>query len=147
MAIVKWNPARSFDLFGDFDSLISGFCNRPMRMFRDQETVLAPRIDVIEHEKAYELRAELPGVDKKDIDISVKDDVLTISGEKKHEENKEGENYYCCERRFGSFERSFRMADEMDTNNITAEYKNGVLKVTVPKADVPESKSTKIQIK
>lgn len=147
MKLTKWHPVNTLDMFRDFDELFDHFLNRPRRFFRSGEYVWSPRIDISENEKAYELRAELPGIDKKELNISVKDDVLTISGEKKVEEKKEGENYYCCERRFGKFERSFRMADTVDAENVSAEYKDGVLIVTVPKVEIPEPKATKIEIK
>ena len=147
MRLTKWHPVNTLDVFKDFDELFDHFLDRPGRFFRSGESVWSPRIDIVESEKAYELRAELPGINKNEISISVKDDVLTISGEKKVEEKKEGEDYYCCERGFGKFERSFRMAETVDANNISAEYKNGVLVVTVPKVEIPEPKTTKIEIK
>lgn len=147
MRLTKWHPVNTLDVFRNFDELFEHFPHHPRRFSRSGESVWSPRIDVIESEKAYELRAELPGIDKKELNISVKNDVLTISGEKKGEEKKEGDDYYCCERRFGNFERSFRMADTVDSENVSAEYKEGVLVVTVPKVEIPEPKATKIVIK
>ena len=147
MKLTHWRPVNALDVFRDFDEMFDRFIDRPRHFFRGGEAVWSPRIDIVEKEKAYELRAELPGINKNEISISVKDDVLTISGEKKVEEKKEDENYYCCERRFGKFERSFRMAETVDAKNISAEYKSGVLSVTVPKVEVPEPKTTKIEVK
>ena len=147
MRLTKWHPVNTLDVFRGFDELFEHFPHHPGRFFRSGESVWSPRIDVVESEKAYELRAELPGINKKELNISVKDDVLTISGEKKGEEKKEGDDYYSCERRFGKFERSFRMADTVDSENVSAEYKDGVLVVTIPKVEIPEPKATKIVIK
>ena len=147
MSLIKWNPANSMEFFRDFDSMFEDFFRSPSRIMQGSETVWTPRIDVLEKEKEYHLIAELPGMDKKDIDITVKDDVLTISGEKKAEEKQEDQNYYSCERRYGKFERSFRMAGEVDVSNVKAEYKNGVLTLSVPKIEKPEPASTQIQIK
>ena len=148
MALIKWNPVNSMDLFGDFDSMMNDFFFRPSRLMKHSDVSnWRPRIDVLEKEKEYQVVAELPGLDKNDINVSVKDDVLTISGEKKFEEHKNEENYFCCERRFGKFERSFRMADRIEADKIKAEFKNGILKLSVPKVEIPEPESTRIQIK
>lgn len=148
MSLIKWNPVNSMDLFRDFDSMLNDAFFRPSGPMRRPENVnWRPRIDVLEKETAYEVVAELPGMEKKNISVSVKDDVLTISGEKKLEKQKEEDNYFCCERSFGKFERSFRMADRIEAGKITAEYTDGVLKLTVPKIEAPEPASQKIEIK
>jgi len=147
MSLIKWNPANEMGLFRDFDSIFNDFFLHPSRVTSHGDVNWAPRVDVVDKKDHFQLIAELPGLDKKDIDISVKDDVLTISGEKKVEESKEKDNYYCCERRFGKFERSFRIAENVDAGKISAEYKNGVLTVSVPKTEEKEALSKKIAIK
>ena len=103
-----------------------------------------PTIDVSETDDHVILRAEVPGMDKKDINITMSDGLLTIQGEKKQEKEEEKENYRFVERRYGSFSRSLRVPNGVDTDKIDASYKDGVLKVAIPKSE-PE-KSRKIEI-
>ena len=150
MTLVRWKPARSlFPLsgIGDFDSAVSDFFSRPFGFFRELDFGWSPRVDVTESETAYELHAELPGIKKKEIEVSFQDDILTISGEKKHEEKKEDrENtYYHRESGYGSFKRSFRFTQPVFDENISAKYKDGILTITVPKAEVPEPQKVEIR--
>jgi HSP20 family protein len=106
--------------------------------------------DVEDTEKAYVIKAELPGMDKKDINVSVKDEVLTISAERKYDKKKDSYyemRYSYYERRFGKFERSFRLDTRIDKDNIGAEYKDGVLCVTLNKVVVAQKDAHKIEIK
>jgi len=91
------------------------------------------------------ISAELPGIDIKDVDITLSDGLLTVKGEKKHEKEDKGEDYHRIERRYGSFNRSFRIPGKVDTDKVDANYKNGILKLTLPKAE--ESKTKKIEVK
>jgi HSP20 family protein len=106
-------------------------------------------VDVVDKEKEIQVRAELPGMDENDIDVRLSEGLLTIHGEKK-EEREEGEeegSYYVSERRYGSFQRSFRIPDGIDLNKVEAEFKKGVLTVTLPKTKEAQEKTRKIQIK
>lgn len=103
-----------------------------------------PTIDVSETDDHVIVRAEVPGMDKKDINITMSDGLLTIQGEKKQEKKEEKENYRFVERRYGSFSRSLRIPNGVDADKIDASYKDGVLKVAIPKSE-PE-KSRKIEI-
>jgi len=96
-------------------------------------------------EKGYHLEIDLPGVKKENIDISVNDGILTISGERKLEKTEEKENYTKIESFFGRFERSFKLPADADLENIEAKYENGVLKIFIPRKQKPEGK--KIEIK
>jgi HSP20 family protein len=146
MSLVRWNPVYRPDYFGNFDSLIDSFFNRSGRYVAEQNTSLVPRINVAENDSSYEIQAELPGVDKKDIELSVKNNVLTLAGNKKSENEQKDDNHFIVERRFGSFERSFRLSGSVDSDNITAEYKNGILKVIIPKVKTQEPETAKIKI-
>jgi HSP20 family protein len=106
-----------------------------------------PRVDTSESEKAYEITVELPGVDEEDVSISVDDGVLTIKGEKKSEREEKDKDYHLMERSFGSFQRSFRVPDNVDDGKIDAKFKKGVLHVEMPKIAASKSKSKKIEIK
>lgn len=107
----------------------------------------APQVDVSETDKSYEISAELPGMAEKDINVELKDDVLTLSGEKKEESEKEEKDYHVSERRYGSFRRSFQLPSFVDQNKVSADFKNGVLKIAIPKSAAAEKKSRKIDVK
>ena len=100
----------------------------------------APVVDVAERENEYEITAELPGMEEKDIELIVSDDVLTIKGERKEEKEEKNKDYHISERRYGSFQRSFRLPDRVDDNRIDARFKNGLLTVLLPKTAEARSK-------
>ena len=104
----------------------------------------APSVDISETDDNFEVRAELPGVAKDDLHVSVKDNLLTLSGEKRQEEVDDTQNYRRVERRYGSFQRSFTLPPEVATDNIKAEYTDGVLTLSIPKPEV--AKPTEIPI-
>ena len=106
----------------------------------------APSVDVSESDGSVVVKAELPGMESNDIDVDLTGNVLTIKGEKKiEEEKKEEERVYCRERFYGTFQRSFRLPAGVESDKVEANFKNGVLTVTVPKSE--ESKHKKIEIK
>ena len=94
---------------------------------------LRPQFDTKENDNCIEITAELPGIAEEDITLSLSNGILTVSGEKKSEEKKEGETYHITERQYGSFSRSLKLPYEPEQNDITASFKDGVLKVTLPK--------------
>ena len=104
----------------------------------------APSVDVSETEDVFEVRAELPGVAKEDLHVSVKDNLLTLSGEKRQEKVDDTQNYRRTERRYGSFQRRFTLPSEVEADDIKAEFSDGVLTLSIPK---PEAvKPTEIPI-
>ncbi|MDA0676097.1 MAG: Hsp20/alpha crystallin family protein, partial [Proteobacteria bacterium] len=103
-------------------------------------------VEVKESEKEFRISAELPGVEEKDVDLSLDDGVLTISAEKKQEREEEKENYYFSKRQYGSFRRSFRLPDTVDSGKISAAFDKGVLTVHLPKTNEVESSGKKIAI-
>jgi HSP20 family protein len=106
----------------------------------------APAVDVVEQDKAYEITAELPGLDESNVDVKFADGVLTIKGEKKEEKEERKKDQYLSERRYGSFQRAFRVPDGVDVDNIAASFKNGVLTVTLPKTAQAAQSEKKIPI-
>ncbi len=105
-------------------------------------------IDIREEEKQFTITAELPGINSKDVSVTLKDDLLTIRGEKKTEHKREENGYWCSERSYGSFSRSVRMPDNIEYNgNIKATYKDGVLTVELPKREIEEPKQIEIAVK
>lgn len=106
-----------------------------------------PAVDVVESEKAYEITAELPGMDEKNIEVKVAEGSLTIKGEKQEEKEEKKKDYYLHERHFGSFERSFDVPESVDANKIEASFKKGVLTVTLPKKPEAQKPTKKIEVK
>ena len=104
-----------------------------------------PAIDFSETEKAYTVKAELPGMDKKNIDISLTDGVLTVKGEKKFEKKEEKENYHYMETRYGTFSRSLRLPEDASAEKVDATYTDGVLTISIPKTEIAKPKKIKVQ--
>jgi len=106
----------------------------------------SPVVDITEDEKEYVIKAEIPEMKKEEIKINVHDDVLSVSGERKYEQEEKGKKYHRVERSYGSFMRSFTLPEDADGSKIAAEYKDGVLKLHLPKTDKAKSKAVEIKI-
>jgi len=157
-ALRRWRPfenlRREIDrLFEDFDG---GMWRSPFgRSFfdiqpssqREMTWAAAPAADVAESEKGYEITAELPGIDDKNVEVKFSDGVLTIKGEKQEEKEEKKKDYYLSERSYGSFQRAFQVPDSVDTDKIEATFKNGVLKVTMPKSAEVQKSAKNITVK
>ena len=157
-AIEAWRPFDSLRQEIDrlFDDFGRGLWNAPLRasrfasepFWRRELTWHAePAVDVTESEKAYEITAELPGMDEKSIEVKLVDGGLTIKGEKQEEKEERKKDYYLHERRFGAFERTFRMPEGIDADKIEAKFKNGVLNVVLPKTPEAQKAAKKITVK
>jgi HSP20 family protein len=128
-----------------FDDMLGGLVRRPQRQLAGV-TEWAPAIDVLTQDGKLVIRAELPGVRQEDVDITLQNNVLTISGERKVEEEEQRGGYYVRERRYGSFRRSLPVPEGTDESKIHARYENGVLEVTVEgAAAVREPKRIQIE--
>ena len=138
---------RLFDDFGD------DFWRRPFRSLAAFErswptkVVASPAVDVTETDQAYEITAELPGMDQKNVEVNVANGGIRIKGEKKEETEQKSRDYYVSERRYGSFERQFTLPEGIDADKIAATFKNGILKVTLPKTAEAQQPAKKIDIK
>ena len=136
-SLIRYNPISSqlarFDPFWDVDDMVNRFMMRPLwREGRETEPQI--KMDVKEIDGKYLVNAEIPGVSKDDIHVTVEGNRVSISAEAKQEkEAKEGERLICCERSYGMASRSFSLADEVDQSQIQAKYDNGVLELTLPK--------------
>ncbi|WP_454916311.1 Hsp20/alpha crystallin family protein [Xanthobacter sediminis] len=108
---------------------------------------LAPAVDVAERDGAYEITAELPGMDEKDIEVKLANGTLTIRGEKKEEREEKEKDYYLSERRYGTFTRAFKVPDGVDPEKVEARFAKGVLIVTLPKTAAAKSQEKTIQVK
>jgi HSP20 family protein len=144
--ITPWRPFEFDRIRREMDRLWDSFLEgRPTRRAGDGGEWL-PSIDVSETKSDLVIKAELPGMDAKDIDISMNNGFLTIKGEKKHEREEKDENYHLVERSYGSFTRSVRLPREVQSDKITASFKNGVLRVTLPKSEEAKKKEIKIKV-
>lgn len=159
MTLIRWNPLRDVTAWhpaSDLNQEFSVLQREIDRMFErvrsganDDGTVRtwAPSVDIIEKETDYSIKIELPGVDKKDVKITVQDDVLIIKGEKKMEAEKKGENYHRVERCYGAFQRSFSLPTTVAADKIDASYDNGVLTISLPKAEEAKPKEIEVKVK
>ena len=145
--LTTWKPLRELDrVRSDMDRLWDAFFEgRPVRRFDEMKGWL-PSLDVSETKNDIVVKAELPGMDPKDIDISLSDGSLVLKGEKKHEKEEKEENYHFVERSYGSFVRSVHLPAEVKHDKISASYKNGVLKVVLPKSEESKKKEIKIKV-
>ena len=139
-----------------FDDFGGGLWRNPLRRsafdmmpFSGRELTLpaVPAVDVSDTEKAYEIAAELPGIDEKNVEVKVSNGILTIRGEKQEEKEEKKEDYYLRERNFGSLERSFQVPDGVDTDKIEASFRKGVLTVTLPKKPEIQQAAKTISVK
>ncbi len=107
---------------------------------------LTPSVDMIEKDDMFELTADLPGVDEKNIEVKLSGDALIIKGEREEHKEEKKKDYYISERQFGAFERSFRLPDTVETDKIKAQFKNGVLTIALPKKPGTQKAEKKISI-
>jgi HSP20 family protein len=144
-SITRWDPFRNFSALQDqFNRMVeSGLKASPDN---SALTTWAPAVDIYETENDLVLKADLPEVAEKDIDIRVENNMLTIHGERKFEESVKEDNYLRVERAYGSFSRSFSLPNTVDTESIKANYKNGVLTVELPKRAESKPKQVKINV-
>ncbi len=152
MAIVRWEPFRD----------LMGLQERMNRLFDDswrarsgggaQEDdwalggAWAPAVDIYEKDGAIVLKAEIPGVDPKDVDVRVENNTLTLRGERKFDEEVKRDNYHRVERAYGGFSRSFTLPNVVDTEKIKAEFKDGVLRLVLPKREEAKPKQIEIHV-
>jgi len=143
MTLVKWNPTRS--LMTDFDRIFDSMFSHDLPLFPLAQS-WTPAVDVNETETEFFLSADMPGLDKKDVSIDIHDGVITIKGERDIDNGKSTDGYRIRERQLGSFNRSFRLPDNVNEDKVVAKFKNGVLTVTLPKTKeiLPEGRQIKI---
>ena len=144
--LTSWRPFTELSsLRREMDRLWESFFGeRPLQRIWEREW--APSLDMSETKDNFVVKAEVPGIDAKDIDISLTGDVLTIKGEKKQEKEEREEDYHLVERSYGTFTRSVRLPAEVESNKIKASYKNGILNITLPKSERVKAKEVKIKV-
>ena len=140
MTLVRWDPFQELASW-------SNRLNRSINEGRTEDTfgAWAPAVDIFEKDHNLFIRAELPGLKREDIEISMENGVLTLHGERKRESEVEESNAYRLERIYGAFTRSFSLPTTVDSSKIQAVYKDGVLEVTVPKLEAAKPKKVQIQ--
>ena len=148
MNLIKWNPfseledisSRLNQIFGR--SAASATAGHEMMKVADW----APSVDISETDQAFLIKAEMPGVKKEDVKVTVDNGVLTIQGERKMEKEEKGKTFHRIERSYGSFVRSFRVPAGVDDSKAKAEFKDGMINVTLPKSEKAKSKSVEIAV-
>ena len=145
MAITRWDPFREVvALQNRMNSLFGNLNNETENPLTTASFV--PAVDVYEDEKKVVLKLEVPGIEEKDLDVSVENHTLTVKGERKFEKEEKEENFLRIERRYGSFYRAFSLPSTVDTENIAAKYEAGVLKLELKKKPEAQPKQIKVNI-
>ncbi len=138
MTIKKLRLLEPFDMLREFENVFQP---------RAEESAPVPRTDIAETDKGYEISLEVSGVDKNDLSLEVKNNVLNVNGEKKFGKSNEGKNYIATERVYGKFTRRFRLPENADEDGIKADSKNGVLRIIIPKMEPKEEKFLRIEVR
>ena len=149
MAVVRWDPFQDLITLQDRMNQIFEQTLDRSRGKREGMTASAwsPPVDIYETAENLILKAELPGLSKNDIDIQVRDNRLTLKGERRHEKEVKEENYLRVERAYGAFQRVFSLPTDIQPDKIHATFKDGVLEVTIPKAEVAKPKQITVEVK
>ncbi|MDH4185777.1 MAG: Hsp20/alpha crystallin family protein [Nitrospira sp.] len=144
----RWNPFKELE---DMEKRLSSYLGRPALQTEGGKEAMtvaewSPRVDITEDDKAYVIKADLPEVKKEDIKLTVQDNVMSISGERKYEKEEKSKKYHRVEREYGSFMRSFTLPEDADGSKVNAEYKDGVLNVRLPKSEKAKPKSIEVKV-
>jgi len=142
MGIVRYNSALNDFVPTSFGNLIDRFFNESATRAGGSAYSFVPRVDIVEAEKAFEIHVAVPGMNKEDFKLDLNDSLLTISGERKFTKEKKDNSFHSIETQYGSFSRSFTLPENVDANNISAKYVNGILEITVPKDEKKTLKTT-----
>jgi HSP20 family protein len=144
MSVVKYTP---FTGFGGWEPGLQLFQDSLSRLFSEPSTrPWSPAVDVYETENELVLKADLPEVDPKNVEVQFENGTLTMKGTRKFEEEKNGKGYHRIERSYGSFVRAFSLPETVDAEKVKAEYKNGVLTVTLPKKEIAKPKPITVSV-
>lgn len=145
MALIRWEPARELNsLQSEMNRLFNTFFDAPTGGDGGSMRRWIPPMDLMETEQHYVLKADLPGLTEDDINIELENNILTVSGDRKAEQEQKGEGYYRVERAFGTFARTLTLPEGVDPDGIAASFDNGVLEVRIPKPE--ETKPRRVSI-
>lgn len=148
MNLIKWDPFRELE---DVSSRLNRIFGRTAGRTESDNEMLAvadwmPSVDISETDAAYLIKGEIPGVNKEDVKVTIQDGMLTIQGERKMEKEEKGKKFHRVECSYGSFVRSFRVPDDADESAVKAEFKDGMLNVTLPKSAKAKPKSINVSV-
>lgn len=154
MALIPWRSAKEWDQFSGmvdmrnrigrlFDEYFNQF---PVPREESLERTWAPAVDIYEEKDNINVKAELPGMKKEDLSIDIKNNVLTLGGERKNEKETRKENFHRIERSYGKFSRSFTLPDSVKVDKVKANYKDGILEISLPKAEEAKTKAIPIKV-
>ena len=147
MSVVRWDPFRNITTLQDrINRLFEDAFPRNPEMEDDLVCAWRPQVDIFENENGFVIHADLPGVEKQDVSVEVKENVLTISGERKEDGPAQESSYYRRERSYGTFQRSFSLRTMIAPDKIKASFKNGVLKVEIPRPEEEKPKQVAVSI-
>ncbi len=138
MARIRWQPRESFAFQRELGNLLDTWAGYGAGWH--------PRVDVTETEHDFTVHAELPGLRKEDIQVTLEDNLLTIAGERKREDEQKDEQFYRRERAYGTFKRSFGLGTEVDADKIAANYKDGILTLTLPKSEAAKPRQIDVSV-
>jgi HSP20 family protein len=146
MAVIKWDPFRDLNILQDRMNRLFEDTGRGIRRGEEpaSTTIWSPAVDIYETEGEIVVQAELPGMDRKDISLNLENNVLTIRGDRQFKKETKEDNYHRIERSYGGFSRSFSIPTSVDEDKIRADYKDGVLRIALPKKE--QAKPKQIQI-
>ena len=145
--LTTWKPFNELErMRGEMDRLWDSFFETGAARRKAGKETWSPSLDVSETKSDLIVKTELPGIDPKDIDISLSEGILTIKGEKKQEKEEKESDYHVVERSYGSFTRMVRLPKDVKSDKISASYKNGILKITLPKTEETKKKEIKIKV-
>jgi len=146
MAVIKWDPFRDLNILQDRMNRLFEDTGRGIRRGEEPAatTIWSPAVDIYETEGEIVVQAELPGMDRKDISLNLENNVLTIRGDRQFKKETKEDNYHRIERSYGGFSRSFSIPTSVDEDKIRADYKDGVLRIALPKKE--QAKPKQIQI-
>jgi HSP20 family protein len=155
MALIRWNPTRELsgvptDLWNiqrNVHRLFDDFLRGGIQDDGSKVSLWTPAVDISEHDNEYRVRVELPGISKDDVKITIESNILTIRGEKKLERDVKEEDMHRMERVYGSFQRSFTLPTVVKENEINAVYKDGILTISLPKAEEAKPKQIEVKVK
>lgn len=142
MSIVRYNSALDGFVPTTFNHLVDRFFNESLGRSGGSAYSFVPRVDIIEDQKAFEIHLAVPGMSKEDFKIDLKDNQLTVSGERKFSTESEGRNYRTVETQFGAFSKTFVLPENVNAEKIEAKYNNGMLELLVPKDEKKLLKTT-----
>ena len=143
MALIRWQPRESFALNREIDNLVSKFWGG---LDTYHGTGWHPRVDVVESDHEFTVHAELPGLNKDDIKVTLEDNVLTIEGERKYEDEQKDTQFFRRERSYGTFKRAFKLGTEVQEDKIAANYKDGILTLTLPKSEAAKPRQIEVAV-